>query len=134
MDSRQVIAAIFLSLLCTALLVLFFDHKGPWKSIWSIFLIILLGVWATAVWLDPIGPVYWGIAWIPLIFVALLLTMALVAATPSTEKKRKLRDRLMNIALVQDEKEKRIFTKNIFFWSLLLFLVVCIVIGYLVDH
>ena len=48
-------------------------------------LVLLLIVWAASIWTRPIGPVYWGVAWIPLFFIGLIFAL-LLAAIPTYDE------------------------------------------------
>lgn len=94
------------------------------------FLILFLFAWTGALWIAPIGPVLGGVAWLPLIFIASLITLLLIAipAQPrrihppsfarnvrSGPRREKMRERDVPTGL------------NIFFWILIAFLLTAIV-------
>ena len=56
-------------------------RPGPWGGFWWFFLVLFLGTWAIAAWIQPIGPVAWGVAWAPILVGAVLIAL-LVAAIP----------------------------------------------------
>lgn len=129
----DVIAAILIALFFTLLLALALRMRGPWGSLWTIFLVILLGVWAASLWIEPAGPVYWNIAWIPLLTIGLILALVLIAATPTANEQRRLstEETDENSEASQNEK-KTIAAVSAFFWILLIILAITIIIGYAV--
>ena len=77
-----VLGALLIAILLSVIFYYAFNIRGPWGSFWTFFLVLLLTVWAASLWVDPVGPVFWGIAWIPLFFVGLLFAL-LLAAIPT---------------------------------------------------
>ena len=64
-----------------------FRIKGPWGSLWTFVLILVVAGLAAAAWVDPVGPVYRDVAWIPVFFVTLLFALFLAAATPAVRER-----------------------------------------------
>lgn len=77
-----ILAAIVIAVLISAIFYYGFSARGPWGSFWTFFLVLLLIVWAASLWTRPVGPVYWGVAWIPLFFIGLIFAL-LLAAIPT---------------------------------------------------
>ena len=123
------IAAVVLALLFTCLFLLF-GSRGPWNSGWTLFLVLFLALWTAGLFIDPMGPVYWGIAWVPLIFIGLVLAILFLAVTPE-DRRRRLKD--SKIVEVKDPKETGAalagITIGLFFWLLILLFIIAIVIG-----
>jgi hypothetical protein len=66
-----------------------FGTKGPWGSLLWFFLVVSLFAWAGGVWLVPFGPMFWGIGWLPIIFMGFLVSLLLIAASPRTPRWRR---------------------------------------------
>ena len=66
-----------------------FGTKGPWGSLLWFFLVVSLFAWAGGVWLVPFGPMFWGIGWLPIIFMGFLVSLLLTAASPRTPRWRR---------------------------------------------
>lgn len=127
----DVIAAILIALFFTLLLAFALKMKGPWGSLWLIFLVILLGVWAASLWIEPAGPVYWNIAWLPLLTIGLILALVLIAAIPTAREQRRLSTEETDENSETSKNEKRtIVAVSAFFWILLAILAFTIIIGY----
>lgn len=77
-----VLGTLLIAILLSVIFYYAFNIRGPWGSFWTFFLVLLLSVWAASLWVDPVGPIFWGIAWIPLFFVGLLFAL-LLAAIPT---------------------------------------------------
>jgi hypothetical protein len=67
-------------------------RRGPWGSFWTFILVIFLGVILFDLWSEPIGPLYYGIAWVDLVIVSLIFAFLLAAATPGAPPVKKEED------------------------------------------
>jgi len=120
--------ALAVSLLLTAIFAAGFRNRGPWDAWWVFLLVVFLGTWAGGLWLAPFGPTLFDVAWLPFLFIGLLFTFLLAAAVPAA---RPPRTRGEVIAEARAE-EAAITTFSVFFWVLLVGLVVAIVLAYVV--
>ena len=136
----EIISSLFLAMLLTLIFSFGFRNRGPWGSIWSFFIILFLGIWAASFWIIPAGPVYGGIAWLPLLMVGLVLALLLAAAIPSSRSVRQPNRVKPHPNPVPDWDEARVGTDeepvlvalSAFFWIALTLLVVVVIIGYTV--
>ena len=62
-----------------------FRRPGPWGIVWF-FLLVFLGAWAFGSWVQPVGPVAWGVAWVPILIAAVLIAL-IVAAVPPIDRR-----------------------------------------------
>lgn len=124
MSYYEIFAAFIMAFLFTFLFSVGFKNKGPWGILWIFFLIIFLASWAGQLWISPIGPLFYGISWLPLLFVAIIFAIIL-AATSSPGYNRK--------SVANDDskvtKEPAVVL-GVFFWLLLVILLIVIAIGY----
>lgn len=136
----ELISGIFSVLLVTILIstIFFyvFNKKGPWGSFRTFFIVILLCVWIASLWVQPIGPHFYGIAWITLSIVGLLAALILAAVPQSVHKKE---PKIMNIKEVDlnSESERRYQSFNRktatisgIFWILMIILLIIVILGY----
>lgn len=83
------LGAFLFALLIALVLTLVFSagmgRTGPWGAWWWFFVIILVAAFVAALWM-PIGPVVWGVAWLPALWVALLFALLIAAATPESRR------------------------------------------------
>ena len=107
-----------------------FKLTGPWGTFWSFLAVVTLAGLAADVWLTPVGPVAWGIAWIPAIFVMLLIALLLAAATPINRSERTDRKK----GRTPSEKIQKQAALGGFFWVLLVVLLAVILWGVIGDH
>jgi hypothetical protein len=121
-----IFASILVALLLTLIFSTSFRHRGPMGGLLFFFLVIFLASWASQLWIGPFGPVYFGVALVPLIFVSVLVAVLLLAAGASA----------IDRAPVNPPKEKvtpaegSLLAIGFFFWLLVLILIAAIVIGY----
>lgn len=120
---EEIVAIIIIALLVTAIFGYGFRSRGPWGTFWSFFLVLILGMWLVAIWIDPIGPVYYGIALIDFLFVGLLLALLLAAATPP---------RRYGSPTAQEPEDTAVVL-GAFFWIMLLIFVLAIIIGLAIN-
>lgn len=135
-----ILAAIVIAILISAIFYYAFNSTGPWGSLWSFFIVLLLVIWAANVWVRPVGPVYWGIAWFPMFFIGLIFALLLAAIpTNDTRRSRQLREqeRIANRTDMDrrrdmDEAAGAAVLMGWIFWSFIIILFVAIIIGYAV--
>jgi hypothetical protein len=82
MDITNLLFIFLLSLFLTLVFTYLFKVRGPWGRGWAFLMILFLGMWAAAIWLTPVGPTIYNIYWVPQLFIGLLITLLLAAATP----------------------------------------------------
>jgi hypothetical protein len=56
--------------------------RGPWDSLWSLFLVLFLAMLATIIYSDPLGSSSSIIPWASLILPGILFGLLLLAVTP----------------------------------------------------
>lgn len=122
----QVLFALLMALLFTALFTLGFQRRGPWSSVLVFFLIVFLAAWAGSLWISPAGPAFVGIFWVPIIAVAFIVAVLLSAALP----RRPPTQHVETISQVKREEKVRERVFDAFFWALLIGFVVIIILGY----
>ena len=136
-----ILAAILVAILISAIFYYALKARGPWGSFWSFFLVLLLIIWAAELWVRPIGPVYWGIAWVPLFFIGLIFAL-LLAAVPTYDEDKPdeeviiEEERMANSTNVNRRKEAERAAAGAaaigwIFWVFIIILTVAIIIGYL---
>ncbi len=89
--------------------------KRPLKGLWLFFLIVFLATWAGQLWINPFGPTAWGIAWVPLVLVAVFFSSFVFALIPF--KKR-------------EEGSSTFLIMGVFFWIIVVLLIAAISAGY----
>lgn len=78
--------AIVIALVFSVLFVLVMGRRagpgrsGPLPFVW-LFLVLLMTAWAGGVWIGPMGPLLFGVAWLPFLLAGLLVALVIAAAT-----------------------------------------------------
>lgn len=118
----MMVAEILLIFLVSLLLVWLFarplGRPGPWGGILWFFVVVFFGTWAIVAWVDPVGPMAWGVSWVPIVIGALLIALLLAAIPP-----RDLPPPARSEAVPEVETAAAF---GVFFWLLLFGLVVVI--------
>ena len=138
-----IIGVVLVAILISAVFYYAFRVRGPWGSFWTFFLVLLLSIWAASLWVQPVGPVYYGISWIPTLFVGLIIAF-LLAAVP-TEKPHRRQEKMQNpkgtnreeeIDLAPQTKEddqdmnRKAATVSGIFWIFMIILLLVVIFGY----
>ncbi len=81
----QIIFSVLGALFVGTLFYYIFKFAGPWGNIWLFFLVLILAGIAAAAWVEPVGPIYRNIAWLPILFVIVTFAVFLAAVTPPNQ-------------------------------------------------
>lgn len=122
-------AAALIALILTISSVFFLGKRGPWGSIWTFFLVLFLTLWTVSIYVAPIGPVYWGIAWIPLVIAGLIICALLIAAMPNPGTTYSEPD--VDVSGTRENTHGSTRGAGKFFWVLIVLVVIAIVVGML---
>lgn len=115
-----------LAFLITVFFATLLRNRGPWGTFWSFFIVILLAMFATDLWVGPVGPYFFGgIYWVPPLAVGLLIALLLAATTPSPKARSEIEVEKKEIA----KENQATAALGTFFWILFLFLIVLIAVG-----
>ena len=115
---------VFLAFVMALIIALIFApgyRKGSYVPLIIFFLILFLAGIASRYWLVPIGPVWLGISWVPLLFIVLILTFAFVA--PSPYERVSARETKENVSATTS------VALSVFIWLLFSLLLIAIAIG-----
>jgi tetrahydromethanopterin S-methyltransferase subunit E len=83
-----VLFAFLLTVLFTVVFTLGFLRRGVWSSALAFFVIVFLSAWAASLWLGAIGPIIFGMYWVPTVFVALVVAALLAWRHVQRERQR----------------------------------------------
>ena len=108
---------------------------GPWDSLWTLFLVLFLAMLATSLYMDPVGPVFLGIVWLPLVLPGVLFALLLLAVTPVEGHKRlkhsKVRNLSRSIHQSSHANPRIIIGTPIgrFFWLVIMIFTLAVIVG-----
>ena len=94
----DVVFALIIALLLVLIFTIIFRAKPPDFGSVAFFLIVFLSSWAGGIWLTPIGPVSWGVYWLPFLLVGVMVALLLAAVHPPPKES--------TVELVDLEKRK----------------------------
>lgn len=120
----ELLAALFIALVLVALFSFGFGRPGPWGGFLWFFLVVFLGAWAIGLWAEPVGPAAWGVAWVPILFGALLLALLIAAIPPTGTAPAAAPEPDVGTAAV-------VGALGVFFWALLVGLLLAILLAFL---
>lgn len=129
-----ILSVVLFAILISALFYYALKVRGPWGNFWVFFLILVLSIWAASLWIRPIGPTIYGVSWVPLFFIGLLIAI-LLAAIPTSqtrpqekiEQKRPVDESKMKKSRDLDRSEVSL---GWVFWLFVAILLIIIIVGY----
>jgi hypothetical protein len=121
-----ILLTILCALLIGALFYSIFKSTGPWGTFWSFLLILILAGLAAEAWIAPIGPVAWGVAWLPVLFVIIIFALIMAAASPPRHREKE-----KNTSPEPSGEETAAVAIGGFFWVLLFLLLIIVLWGQL---
>ena len=123
MGFLEILITVFAAVLIGIIFYYVFKSTGPWGSLWSFILILVLAGVAAEAWIEPVGPVVWNVAWIPTLLVILMFALLLASASPPAG------DRESSRGPNPSEEESAVIAIGGFFWIFLLALLAFILWG-----
>jgi hypothetical protein len=121
----RVLFVFLLAALFTVIFTLGFLRRGARSSVLAFFVIVFLAAWATSLWLGEIGPIVFGMYWVPTVFIA--LAVAALLAWRHVQRER-LRD---GPAAEARQERAHELAFNVVFWITVVGLLIVIILGYL---
>ena len=108
-----------------------FSVRGPWGSFWPFLIILIGGIWLVSAISDPIGPLYWDIAWFDFLIIGLIFAFILSAATPTRLDRRRFKEFYTSPRPEDPPKEPAgpATAIGIWFWLMMLLIVIAIIVG-----
>jgi len=124
----DLVFVLFLALILTLIFAVGFRRQSWGGGLILFFLVLFLATWAGGVWITPFGPVWWGISWLPFIFVGLVIALLLTA----TMRPDRIRPREGGGVDMKPRAEvESLAALDAFFWVLFCGLLLAIIVGYL---
>lgn len=133
-----IFAAILIAVLISSIFYFALNIKGPWGSFWTFFIVLMLIIWAANLWVRPIGPAYWGVSWIPLIFIGIIFAL-LLSAIPSYDTRPEEGERKTDQRMPADQADLDARRETDYaaaaavgwiFWTFIIILFLAVIIGY----
>jgi hypothetical protein len=102
-------------------LIVSLSFNRPLRGLWIFVLIVFLATWSTQLWIQPIGPVYWGVSWAPVISAAIFFWLLILALTPPYTRSK---------TETTPEAAESSVAIGFIFWIMLVVLLISIGVGY----
>ena len=112
----EILITVLAAVLIGILFYYAFKATGPWGSLWTFLLILIIAGLAAEAWIEPVGPVVWNISWVPTLFVILLFALLLAAATPPYRERPEIEPEAET-----PERAGAAVALGIFFWIFIIF-------------
>jgi hypothetical protein len=122
----QILFSVLLAFIVGSFFYYVFKYTGPWGSFWTFVLVLILAGVAASVWIEPIGPIIYNIAFVPILVVILIFAFFLAAVTPPRySRKYPLQENTPE----PNEEELPVLAISTFFWVFLVALVMAALLG-----
>lgn len=85
----MIVADLIAALLIAFVLSLLFVAVPPGRrglGFPAFFLLVLVATWVAGLWVQPFGPLIYGVAWLPFLMAGLLIALLLSAAVPPRDE------------------------------------------------
>ena len=132
----MIFSAFAYALVIAFLLALLFSgltkSKGPWNNFWALFFVIALTIWVASLWITPIGPRWYGVAWADLLIVGTLLVFLIAATSEGSQTYRQSydqQDKEVDIVAESKKDPTAITMFGVFFWIFIASLVALAIVG-----
>ena len=125
-----ILVTVLAAIIVSVLFYYVFKSTGPWESFWIFLLILVLAGLAAGLWITPVGPVIWGIAWVPTIMAIIIFALLLGAASPPRAKKAEQPGKYDEPA----PRDRKAATIGALFWILLIFMLGVIIWRFMGGH
>lgn len=122
----QIFFSILLALLVGGFFYYVFKYTGPWGSFWTFVLVLIVAGVAASAWIEPVGPILYDIAWVPILVVMLLFALFLAAATPTRYRSK---TPARGSTAEASEEEYPVLAISAIFWVFLIALAIAAIIG-----
>jgi hypothetical protein len=125
-----ILVTVMASVIVSVLFYYVFKSTGPWGNFWIFLLILVLAGLAAGLWITPVGPVIWGVAWVPTIMAIIIFALLLGAASPSRDKQNIISDE----SAEPSPRDRKAATIGALFWILLIFMLGVIIWRFMGGH
>ena len=105
--------------------------SGPWNNFWALFFVLALSIWVASLWITPVGPRWYGVAWADLLIVGTLLVLLIASTTEAGQRYNKRYNDEEEVDIVAESKKDTtaITLFGVFFWLFIASLVVMAIVG-----
>jgi hypothetical protein len=130
MEFIGIFFSLFFAIMLTAIFSLAFRNTGPWRGFWVFFILLFFVALGAGEWAAPRGPAAWGYYWVPGLLAAVILSLILAAAAPSSPRKLR-RTATGPEEDLPGETAATLAVIGVFFWCLIFVLLAVVISGLL---
>lgn len=125
-----VLLTVMAAIIVSVLFYYVFKSTGPWENFWIFLLILTLAGLAAGLWIAPVGPVMWGLAWVPTLMVIIIVALLIGAASPRKQERAVTNSESSEPA----PHDRKAATLGALFWIFLIFMLSVIVWKFIGGH
>lgn len=97
--------------------------RRPLRGLWIFFLIVFLATWAGPLWIRPFGPVFGGVAWMPMLIVSVFFWLLILSIIPQVPDAK-------STEMNKTDENASTMVLGVFFWIMIMLLIISIAVGY----
>lgn len=127
MEIIGVVILFFIALLIGALFFYGFKTRTPWGAFWIFLMFLFLAALVGRFWITPVGPVTYGVAWLPIVFFVFMIALIIAATAPVQD--RRTTEKVVEPDITKPDAKGAIAAFGLFFWLMLLFFIIAIIAG-----
>jgi len=101
-----------------------FKYSGPWGKSWAFILVLLAGIWFLSAVANPMGPIWYGVAWVDYLLFGLIIGFLLYIATPTRHDRKRHRQYYTTTTEEEEEASGTAVAIGMWFWILILGLII----------
>lgn len=118
----SIFVAFIIALLFSLLFSSGYRKSGSLVPLGMFFLILFMATLAGHYWIVPFGPILWGVAWLPLIFIGIISALLFVVPSPRT----KIRDADSKA----NDADLAVAGISVFIWILFIVFLIAVIAGH----
>ena len=118
----SILAAFIIALLFSLLFSSGYRKGGSLVPLGIFFLILFMATLVGHHWIVPFGPILWGVAWLPLIFIGIIAALLFVAPSPRTK--------IRAVDAKTEEADSAVTGISVFIWILFIVFLIALIAGY----
>ena len=118
----SIFAAFIIALLFSLLFSSGYRKGGSIVPLGMFFLILFMATLAGHHWIIPFGPILWGVAWLPLIFIGIISALLFLAPSPRTK--------IRAADVKAEDAYSEVTGISIFIWILFIVFLIAVIAGY----
>ena len=117
------------SALLTWIFFIVFKNPGPWNSFWVLLTVLFLIMFGFILWVPPVGPVWYDIAWLDAILCGVVIALLIGATSEKKSDFPKNQKGEVDLVAAAESESANFSIFGLFFWSFIITISVIIIFG-----